>query len=151
QTRDPALHPSRLDLFEGHAIHARRARVVASEIVGVAKNVLATNLVVEQVEAELGLRLGLVVELPLQAPDLIWRFQAHRQSPFPRPFRKHDRSQGPFLRRNYSASAVMRPCPTPARSTAISSVEAATSDRMGLPRLPVSPFPRAAPNTPADR
>ena len=45
----------------------------------------------------------------------------------------------------------MRPCPTPARSTAISDVEAATSDRMGLPRLPVSPFPRAAPNTPADR
>jgi hypothetical protein len=45
----------------------------------------------------------------------------------------------------------MRPCPTPARSIANSDVEAATSDRAGLPRLPVSPFPRAAPNTPADR
>ena len=31
------------------------------------------------------------------------------------------------------------------------SVEAATSDRAGLPRLPASPFQRAVPNTPMDR
>src|SRR5208283_1413915 len=65
--------------------------------------------------------------------------------------RKRTRSQGPFLRRNYPASTVVRPCPTPARSAATHSVEAATSDRAGLPRLPASPFRRAAPTTPMDR
>jgi hypothetical protein len=45
----------------------------------------------------------------------------------------------------------MRPCPTPGRSIANSDVGAATSDQTGLPRLPVSPSPRAAPNTPADQ
>src|SRR5208337_4344414 len=44
--------------------------------------------------------------------------EAHRQSPPPRRLRKRIRSQGPFLRRNYPASQVVRPCPTPARSAA---------------------------------
>jgi hypothetical protein len=44
-------------------------------------------------------------------------------------------SQGPFLRRHYPASTVVRPCPTPARSTAMSDVEAATSDLTGLPPI----------------
>ena len=98
-----------------------------------------------------GARLRLAIELSLKVPDLFGRFEAHRQSPPPRHLRKRIRSQGPFLRRNYPASTVIRPCPTPARSAASHSVEAATSDRAGLPRLPASPFQRAAPNTPMDR
>ena len=77
--------------------------------------------------------------------------QANGQSPWHPRLHERTRSQGPFLRRSYPASTVIRPCPTPARSIAVSDVEAATSDRTGLPRLPASPFPRAAPNTPADR
>src|SRR5208337_1416840 len=73
---------------------------------------------VENVEAESGLRLRLTIELSLKVPDLFGRFEAHRQSPPPRRLRKRIRSQGPFLRRNYPASQVVRPCPTPARSAA---------------------------------
>ena len=115
------------------------------------ENVLAADLVVEDVEAESGLRLRLAIELSLKGPDLFGRFEAHRQSPPPRHLRKRIRSQGPFLRRNYPASLVVRPCPTPERSAAKHGVEAATSDRPGLPRLPASPFQRAIPITPMDR
>ena len=118
QARQPRFHARRLDLLEGRPVHPRRARIGAGQRVGVAKNVLAANLVVEQVEAEGGLRLRLAIELPLKAPDLFGRFEAHRQSPRPRHLRKRTRSQGPFLRRNYPASLVVRPCPTPARSAA---------------------------------
>ena len=55
----------------------------------------------------------------------------------PRLRRKRTRSQGPSLRRNYPGSAVLCPCPTPARSVALSDVEAATSDQAGLPRYPL--------------
>ena len=48
-----------------------------------AQNVLAANLVVEQIEAEGGLRLRLAIELSLKVPDPIGRFEAHRQSPLP--------------------------------------------------------------------
>jgi hypothetical protein len=61
--------------------------------------------------------------------------QAKGQSP--QHLRRHERtrSQGPFLRRNYPASTVVRPCPTPARSTAKSGVEVATSDLDGSPPI----------------
>ena len=45
------------------------------------QHVLATNLVVEQVEAERGFRLRLAIKLPLKSPDTFWCCQAHRQSP----------------------------------------------------------------------
>jgi len=77
--------------------------------------------------------------------------QAHRQSPSPRLLRKRTRSQGPLLRRYYSASTLLRPCPTPAVAAACRDVEAATLTVTGLPRLPEPPFRRAAPTTPADR
>ncbi len=99
------------------------------------QNVLAADLVVEHVEAEGGLRLRLTIQLSLKAPDLFGCFKAHRQSPSPHHRRKHTRSQGPFLRRRYPASTVVRPCPTPARSIARSDVEAATSDRNGSPSI----------------
>ena len=82
------------------------------------KDVLTADFVVENVEAESGLRLRLAVQLSLKAPDLIGCFEAHRQSPPLRQLRKHTRSQGPFLCRRYPASTVIRPCPTPVRSTA---------------------------------
>ncbi len=80
-------------------------------------------------------RLRLAIELSLKGPDLFGCFKAHRQSPSPRQLRKHTRSQGPFLRRHYPASTVVRPCPTPTRSTAISDVEAATFDLDGSPPI----------------
>ena len=46
-----------------------------------AQDVLAADLVVEQVEAERRLRLRLAIQLPLKRPDLIRCCQAHRQSP----------------------------------------------------------------------
>ena len=45
------------------------------------QNVLAADLVVEQVEAERRLRLRLAIQLPLKGPDLLGCCQAHRQSP----------------------------------------------------------------------
>ena len=97
-------------------------------------------------------RLRLTIELSLKVPDLFGRFEAHRQSPPPRRLRKRIRSQGPFLRRNYPASQVVRPCPTPARSAAKHTASKPRPlDGAGLPRLPASPFQRAVPNTPMDR
>src|SRR3954462_9920758 len=66
-------------------------------------------------------------------------FEAHRQSPPPLHLQKRTRSQEPSLRRRYPGSAVLCPCPTPARSAAESGDEAATSDRMGLPHYPYHP------------
>ena len=83
--------------------------------------------------------------------ELIGRFEARRQFARPPRLRKRARSQGPLLRRSYPASALVRPCPTPARSIAKCDVEAATSERTGLPRLPAMPFQRAASITPMDR
>ena len=151
QARQPRFHARRVNLLEGRPVHPRRARIGAGQRVSVAKDVFAADLVVEDVEAESGLRLRLAIELSLKVPDRSGRFEAHRQSPPPRRLRKRIRSQGPFLRRNYPASQVVPPCPTPARSAATCSVEAATSDRAGLPRLPASPFQRAVPTTPMDR
>ena len=66
------------------------------------------------------------------------------QSQSPRHLRLHDRtrSQGPFLRRRYPASKVVRPCPTPARNRrSISTVEAATLVSNGAPPITRLTFP----------
>src|SRR5215510_4660293 len=83
-------------------------RVPSGQRIGVTQNILAVNLVVEQVEAEGRLRLRLTIQLSLKGPDLLRCCQAHRQSPSPHHLRKHTRSQGPFLRRRYPASTVIR-------------------------------------------
>jgi hypothetical protein len=57
--------------------------------------------------------LRLAIQLSLKDPDHSRCLQAHRQSPSPRHLRKHTRSQGPFLRRHYPASAVLRTSPPP--------------------------------------
>src|SRR5208337_2026541 len=93
-----------LNLLEGRPVHPRCARIGAGQRIGVPKDVIAADLVVEDVEAESGLRLRLTIELSLKVPDLFGRFEAHRQSPPPRRLRKRIRSQGPFLRRNYPTS-----------------------------------------------
>src|SRR5262249_42910101 len=49
-------------------VHTGCTCVGAGEPVGVAQNVLATDLVVERIEAESRLRLRLAVELPLKVP-----------------------------------------------------------------------------------
>jgi hypothetical protein len=137
QARQPCVQTLRFDLCERHPVHTGRARIGAGKPVGVAEDVFAADLVVEQVEAECRLRLRLTIKLSLKGPDLIGCFETHGQSPPPLHLQKHTRSQGPSLRRSYPGSAVLCPCPTPTRSAAVSDAEAATSDRMGLPRYPL--------------
>ena len=116
------------------------------------QNVLATNLVVEHVEAEGRLRLRLAIELPLKAPDLLRCCEAHRQSPSPHQLRKRTRSRGPLLHRHYPASSLLLPRPTPAVAAALRDVEAATLARQRVsPYNYEPPFRRAVPTTPADR
>jgi hypothetical protein len=80
-------------------------------------------------------------QLSLKDPDHSRCLQAHRQSPSHRVLRKHTRSQGPFLRRHYPASTVVRPCPTPACAAARSDVEAATLTPNGSPPITRTTFP----------
>ena len=79
--REPLLPAHRFDHREGDPVNARRALVGTCQIVGVAQDVLAPDLVVKQVEAERRLVLRLEIELPLKLPDTIRCCQAHRQSP----------------------------------------------------------------------
>jgi hypothetical protein len=67
--------------------------------------------------------------------------QAHRQSPRPRHLRKRTRSQGPLLRRHYSASTLLRPCPTPALAVACRDVEAAALAHDGSPPITRTTIP----------
>src|SRR4051794_12149719 len=106
QARQPPVQPLRLDPLKRVPVHPRRTRVGAGERVGVAQDVRALDLVVEQVEAEGRLRLRLEIQLSLEGPDPFGCLQARHQSPHPRRRRKHARSQGPSLRRRYPASAV---------------------------------------------
>src|SRR5262249_60501199 len=61
QARKPCLHALLLNPRKAHAIDSGSARIGASFLVGVAQDVLATNLVVEHVEAEGALRLRLTM------------------------------------------------------------------------------------------
>src|SRR5215468_2490138 len=106
-----------------------------------AQDVFSADLVVKHVEAGGGLRLRLAIELSLKGLDLFRRCQAHRQSPSPHHRRKRTRSQGPLLRRHYTASALLRPCPTPAVTAACCDVEAATLVINGSPPITRTTFP----------
>src|SRR5258707_8655563 len=152
QARQPCFQALFLDLSKRRPIHTRCTRINAGEPIGVGLDVLATDLVVEQIEAEGGLRLRFAVELSLKVPDLIRRCQAHHQSPRPRHLQKRTRSRGPLLRRHYPASTLLLPRPTPAVTTAYCDAEAATLALDGSPpRNCEPPFRRAVPTTPADR
>src|SRR6195256_5720622 len=141
QASQPPLQARRLDLGKGHSVPARRARICSGQRIGVSQDVLAVNLVVEQVEAEGRLRLRLTVQLSLKGPDRCRCCQAHRQSPSPHHLRKRTRSQGPLLRRHYPASTLLRPCPTPVMTVACRDVEAATLARDGSPPITRTTFP----------
>src|SRR6202049_29219 len=151
QARQPPLQARRLDPRKGHSVPARRTRICSGQRIGESQDVLAVNLVVEQVEAEGRLRLRLTVQLSLKGPDRCRCCQAHRQSPSPRHLRKRTRSQGPFLSQHYPASTVIRPRLTPAMAAAFATLRPLPSPLTGLPRLPEPPFRRAVPTTPADR
>src|SRR5216683_2934791 len=145
QARQPPLQARRLDPRKGHSVPARRTRICSGQRIGVSQDVLAVNLVVEQVEAEGRLRLRLTVQLSLKGPDRCRCCQAHRQSPSPRHLRKRTRSQGPLLRRHYPASTLLRPCPTPAMTVACRDVEAATLACDGSPPITRTTFPTCLP------
>src|ERR1700738_467802 len=141
QARQPPLQARRLDPRKGHSVPARRTRICSGQRIGVSQDVLAVNLVVEQVEAEGRLRLRLTVQLSLKGPDRCRCCQAHRQSPSPRHLRKRTRRQGPFPRRHSPASTPLRPCPTPAMTVACRDVEAATLACDGSPPITRTTFP----------
>src|SRR5277367_1687231 len=69
QARQPCFQTLLLDASKSHPIHTRCTRIGAGEPICVDQDVLATDLVVEQIEAEGGLRLRFAVELSLKAPD----------------------------------------------------------------------------------
>jgi hypothetical protein len=73
--------PGRLDRRAAHTIDARCALVGAHQFVRMAQDVRTVNLVVEQIEPVVRLRLRLEIELPLKRPDFIRCCQAHHQSP----------------------------------------------------------------------
>src|SRR3979411_2360389 len=143
----PRLTPPPLDRSIAWLADRRRdptpinTRICSGQRIGVSQDVLAVNLVVEQVEAEGRLRLRLTVQLSLKGPDRCRCCQAHRQSPSPHHLRKRTRSQGPLLRRHYPASTLLRPCPTPVMTISRRNVEAATLARDGSPPITRTTFP----------
>ena len=66
QFAQPSLHPIRFDGLEVLTIHARRALVGAALGIGVRQNVVAADLVVEDVEAVAGFCLRFRVQRRLQ-------------------------------------------------------------------------------------
>src|SRR6516225_8636307 len=100
-SRSPASHLSRPDASIAVKV------IWSGQRIGMTQDVLAVDLVVEQVEAEGRLRLRLAIQLSLKGPDLLRCCQAHRQSPSPHHLRKHTRSQGPSLHQHYPASTVL--------------------------------------------
>src|SRR6266516_649477 len=140
QARQPPLQARRLDLCKGHSVPARRTRICSGQRIGVTQDVLAINLVVEQIEAEGRLNLRLTIQLSLKGPDRCRCCQAHRQSLSPSHLRKRTRSQGPLLRRHYPASTLIRPCPIPVMAAACRDVEAATLALDGPPPITRTTF-----------
>ena len=72
---------------------------------------------------------------PFRQVRLFGCLQAKGQSPQHLRHHERTRSQGPFLRRRYPASSVIRPCPTPADIAIQDSVEAATLMPNGSPPI----------------
>src|SRR5262249_14145207 len=95
------------------------------------------------------LSLRLVVQLPLQAPELFRWFQVHRQSPL-----LAGRQSAPEVRTLPSTGITRLPrCNDPARlpdRPAAQRPLAPFRHRAGSPTLPETPFQRPAPTPPAD-
>jgi hypothetical protein len=62
----PPLHPGCFDVFERHAVHARRPTSLLAERVGMSQDVRSIHLVVQQVEAVGRFLLGLGVQRLLE-------------------------------------------------------------------------------------
>src|SRR5215471_6600445 len=137
----PFLEPVRFDLLETHPVNTWCAIVRAHQVIRVSQDVLAIDLVVEQVEAEVRLRLRLEIQLPLKVPDLIGCLQAHRQSPI-----LLSVQSTPEVRA-LSSAGVTRPLRSydpvrlPCRPAPESAVEAATLARHGPPPITRLTFP----------
>src|SRR4029450_5509771 len=99
------------------------------------------NLVVEQVEAEGGLRLRLTIQLSLKGPDLFRCCKAHRQSPsltiFESALEVRVLSSAGATRPQQSYDPVRLPSAPPPESD----VEAATLAQNGSPLITRIPFP----------
>src|SRR5215831_16001861 len=113
------------------------------------QNVLSVDLVVQHVEAISRFVLRLAIQLDLKFPVL----PDSSSITAPSLLHKHNRSMGPFLHRNYPASSVVLPTPTPRLTVAL-------SDDVGgrdpppapsLPHLPGSPSLHAVLTTPVDQ
>ena len=97
------------------------------------------DLVIKDVGPETRIGLRFVVEFPLQSPDRVWCFQAHRQSPHLARFENTPEVRGlpstgiTRLRRYYA------PVRLPHRPMPCSTVEAATLVQRGSPPLARSP------------
>src|SRR4051794_41679676 len=132
-------------------VHAWRALVGARQIVGVAQDVLAADLVVEQVEAERRLVLRLEIELPLKLPDTVRCCQAHRQSPILGSVASAPEARvlpsADITRHRRYYDAVRLPPASPSETAS----RARPPCQAGPPRLPPPPFRRAVPTTPVDR
>ncbi len=139
QTGQPVLHPCRLDPVECHPVHPWRTLVGARQVVSMGQDVRPPDLVVENVEPEPRLGLRLHIEFPLQSPDRIWCFQAHRQSPHLVRFENTPKvrvlpSTGVTRLRRYYDPVRLPFGPMPC-----STVEAATLVQNGSPLLARSP------------
>ena len=153
QAGQPLLQSRRLDLRERHPVHARRTRIGTSQRVGVGENIVAIDLVVELIEAEVRLRLrlddrassevsGSFRVLPGSSPitPSSTASKAHQKSgSFPPP-------ELPGLDGTMTLSDS-RPGRRPRRALEVATL----APRRVSPDYPQSPFQRAVPTTPADR
>ena len=63
-----------LDLCKGHPVNPWRATIVSGLVVRRCQDVIATDLVVEDIETVFRLLLGLSVKLSLKVPNLLWSY-----------------------------------------------------------------------------
>src|SRR5215472_2038361 len=149
--RKPCFQPCRLDRLEPHLINTRRAAVGTDERISVLQNVGAIDLVVEQIETELRLRLRLDIQLPLKAPDAFRCCQVHRQSPILVFFRST-----PEVRTLSSAGITQPrqyygPVRLPSQPSPYADVEVATLAYDGSPPITRITLPACLAYTPADQ
>ncbi len=90
----PLLDARRIDLSAGHPVHSRRTRVRAGQCISMVQHVFATNLVVEQIEAESGLRLAM--EHSLKGPDIFRCFETSSPITMSAPSSKAHQKSGFF-------------------------------------------------------
>ena len=79
--REERGDPVRLYGGQRDAIHSGGAPLGPHQGPGVTQEVGPGDLVIEEVEPEGRLRLGLAVQLPLEVPHAVWRFEPHGNPP----------------------------------------------------------------------